>query len=331
MSTLMPGACANILEAIGQTPLVRLQHTGQHTKADFYVKCEYMNPGGSSKDRIAVEIINQAEAEGRIKPGGTIVEATSGNTGMGLALVAATRGYKTIFVMPDKMSQEKVNGLRAVGARVELCPTMVAADDPRSYYSVSARLAKETPNALLANQYHNPANPKAHYRSTGPEIWAQTKGEFDVFCAGMGTGGTLSGTGKYFKEHNPAVQIVGVDPVGSLYFDYVKHGKTIEPQSYKVEGIGEDFFPSTMNLKILDDVVQVTDAQCFAMARHLCRREGVLGGGSSGAAVAGAVLYAERVDKPLRIVVHLPDGASRYLSKYLDDAWMHANGFSTED
>lgn len=331
MPSPMPGACANILEAIGQTPIVQLQHTAKHTQAEIYVKCEFMNPGGSAKDRIAVEIINQAETAGLLKPGGTIVEATSGNTGMGLALVAAARGYKTIFVMPDKMSQEKINALRAVGARVEICPTMVEADDARSYYSVSRRLAEQTPNAYLANQYHNPANPLAHYRSTAPEIWGQTQGAFDVFCAGMGTGGTLSGSGRYFKEHNENIQIVGVDPVGSLYFDYVKHGKTITPQSYKVEGIGEDFFPSTMNLGILDDIVQVSDAQSFRMARHLVRREGILCGGSSGAAVAGAILYAEQKNQPMRIIVHLPDAASRYLSKYLDDDWMRSNGFCIED
>lgn len=318
----------SILETIGNTPLVRLQHTGLHTGCEFFVKCEYMNPGGSSKDRIALEIVNQAESKGLLRPGGTIVEATSGNTGMGLAMVAAVRGYQAIFVMPDKMSSEKVHALQAVGAKVVLCPTDVEADDPRSYYKVSRQLAETTPNAFYANQYHNPDNPTAHYKTTGPEIWQQTDGLLDVFCAGMGTGGTLSGTGKYLKTQKPNIQIVGVDPKGSMYYDYYKHQKKIQPHSYLVEGIGEDFFPTTMDLKQLDDVIQVTDAACFQMARHLVRREGLLCGGSSGAAVAGAVLYAERCQTPQRIVVHLPDSFSRYLSKYLNDDWMQAHGFS---
>lgn len=324
----MPGSFDNILAAVGQTPIVRLNKMGAHTKAEIYVKCEYMNPGGSTKDRIAINIVNDAEKRGCLQPGGTIVEATSGNTGMGLALVAAVRGYKAVFVMPDKMSDEKIKALRAVGAKVVICPTDVAPEDPRSYYSVSRRIAEETPNAYYANQYHNPANPEAHTLSTGPEIWAQTEGQFDVFCAGMGTGGTLSGVGKYFREQNPNIQIVGVDPVGSLYYDYFKSGKLTEAHPYKVEGIGEDFLPSTMNLKILDEVVRVTDRECFVAARDLSRLEGILAGGSAGAAVAGAINYAQAHDKPMRIIVHLPDSASRYLSKYLDDDWMRENGFA---
>lgn len=327
MATLMRGAVASILEGVGNTPLVKLNRVGSHTQAEIYVKCEYLNPGGSMKDRIAINIVNEAEKRGELKPGGTIVEATSGNTGMGLALVAAVRGYKAIFVMPDKMSDEKIRALRAVGAKVVMCPTDVEAEDPRSYYCVSRRIAEETPNAFYANQYHNPANPDAHYKSTGPEIWAQTGGEFDVFCAGMGTGGTLSGTGKFLKEKKPALQLVGVDPIGSLYYDYFKTGKLTTPHPYKVEGIGEDFLPSTMNLKILDEIVRVTDKECFAAARDLVRKEGVLCGGSGGAAVAGAVKYAEMMGKPMRIIVHLPDTALRYLSKYLDDEWMRENGF----
>jgi cystathionine beta-synthase len=326
--SLMPGAMNNILEAVGHTPLVKLNKIGAHTPAEIYVKCEYMNPGGSMKDRIAIQIINDAEQSGALKPGGTIVEATSGNTGMGLALVAAVRGYHCIFVMPDKMSAEKVRALKAVGAKVVICPTDVAPEDPRSYYCVSRRIADETPNAFYANQYHNPSNPEAHYRSTGPEIWEQTGGAFDVFCAGMGTGGTLSGTGKFLREKKPQMQIIGVDPIGSLYYDKVKFDKIGLAHSYKVEGIGEDFFPSTMNLKILDDVIQVTDAECFAVARALARNEGILCGGSGGAAVAGAVKYAEKLAKPIRIIAHLPDSAIRYLTKYLDDEWMLANSFS---
>ena len=324
---LMSGAVGNILQAVGNTPLVKLNHLGAHTKAEIYVKCEFMNPGGSMKDRIAINIMNEAEARGEIRPGGTIVEATSGNTGMGLALVAAVRGYKCVFVMPDKMSDEKIRALRAVGAKVVVCPTDVEPEDPRSYYSVSRRIAEETPNAFLANQYHNPSNPEAHYKSTGPELWAQTKGELDVFVSGMGTGGTLSGTGKYLKEKKPSIQIVGVDPIGSLYYDYVKTGRVTTAHPYKVEGIGEDFFPSTMNLKILDEVIRVTDKECFMAARDLVKKEGILCGGSAGAAVIGAVKYAEMMNKAMKIVVLLPDSAVRYLTKYLDDEWMRQNGF----
>jgi cystathionine beta-synthase len=324
---MMQGAYANILDAVGRTPIVKLNRVTEGLAADIYVKCEYMNPAGSMKDRIAINIVNAAEREGRLKPGGTIVEATSGNTGAGLAMVAAVRGYKTIFVMPDKMSQEKIAALRAWGAKVVVCPTAVEPEDPRSYYSVSRRLAEETPNAILANQYHNPANPEGHYLSTGPELWAQTGGEIDVFVAGMGTGGTLSGTGKYLKEHKPEVQIVGVDPVGSLYYDYVKTGQVTKAFTYKVEGIGEDFFPSTMNLKILDDVVRVDDRECFLMTRDLVRLEGLYVGGSAGAAVAGAIKYARARQKKENIVVLLPDGAGKYLSKIFNDDWMRENGF----
>ncbi len=325
--SLMPGSVATILDAVGHTPLVKLNSIGSHTKAEIYCKLEFMNPGGSMKDRIAINIVNEAEKRGEIRSGGTIVEATSGNTGMGLALVAAVRGYKCVFVMPDKMSDEKIKALRAVGAKVVICPTDVEPEDPRSYYSVSRRIAEETPNAFLANQYHNPANPDAHYKSTGPELWEQTKGEFDAFVSGMGTGGTLSGTGKYLKEKKPGMQVVGVDPIGSLYYDYFKTGRVTTAHPYKVEGIGEDFFPSTMNLKILDEVIRVTDKECFVAARDLVKREGILCGGSAGAAVAGAVKYAEMMAKPMRIVVLLPDSAVRYLTKYLDDEWMRQNGF----
>ena len=324
---LMPGSYANILDAVGNTPMVKLNVMGTHTQAEIYVKCEYLNPGGSMKDRIGINIVNDAEESGAIKPGGTIVEATSGNTGMGLALVAAVRGYKCIFVMPDKMSDEKIRALRSVGAKVVVCPTNVEPEDPRSYYSVSRRIADETPNAFYANQYHNQSNPNAHYISTGPEIWEQTKGEFDVFCAGMGTGGTLSGTGRYFKERKPEIKIVGADPIGSIYYDYYKTGQLTQANPYKVEGIGEDFIPGTININILDEVIRVTDKECFFAARDLIRKEGILCGGSGGGSVIGAIKYAEMIDKPMRIVAHLPDGANRYITKFLDDAWMKENGF----
>jgi cystathionine beta-synthase len=326
---MMHGARANILEAVGNTPIVRLNRVvPADLQAEIYVKCEFLNPAGSMKDRIAINILNRAEAEGRLKPGGTVVEATSGNTGAGLAMVAAVRGYRTIFVMPDKMSQEKITALRAWGSKVVVCPTAVEPADPRSYYSVARRLSEETPNAVLANQYHNPANPEAHYLSTGPEIWEQTNGELDAFVSGMGTGGTLSGTGKYLKEKNPAIQIVGVDPVGSVYYDFVKHGQVTRAFSYKVEGIGEDFFPTTMNLKILDDCVRVDDRECFMMTRDLVRLEGIYCGGSCGAAVAGAIKWAQGRNKKERILVLLADSASRYLSKVFNDDWMRENGFT---
>jgi cystathionine beta-synthase len=326
----MTGAKSNILEAIGRTPIVKLQKVARHVAADIYVKCEYLNPGGSMKDRVALNIIGDAERRGLLGPGGTIVEATSGNTGMGLALVAALRGYACVFVMPDKMSQEKVAALRACGARVVICPTAVDPEDPRSYYQTAKRIVQETPGAFYANQYHNPANPEAHYLSTAPEIWEQTGGEVDVFVAGMGTGGTISGCGRFFKEKKPGFRLVGVDPIGSLYYEYVKTGRMTRPFAYYVEGIGEDFLPGTMNLKIVDDIMRVDDKECFLMTRELVRQEGLFVGGSSGAAVAGAIKYAEMSKRKENILVLLPDGAQKYLSKIFDDKWMRENGFLDE-
>jgi cystathionine beta-synthase len=324
------GAKNNILEAVGGTPIVKLQKLARHVAADIYVKCEYLNPGGSMKDRVARNIVTDAERRGLLGPGGTIVEATSGNTGMGLALVAALRGYSCVFVMPDKMSPEKVAGLRAFGARVVICPTAVEPEDPRSYYQTAKRIVAETPGAFYANQYHNPANPDAHYSSTAPEIWEQTAGEVDVFVAGMGTGGTISGCGRFFKEKKPGVRLVGIDPIGSLYYAFVKTGRMTRPFAYYVEGIGEDFLPSTMNLKLVDEIVRVDDKECFLMTRELVRQEGLFVGGSSGAAVAGAIKYAEASKRKENILVLLPDGASKYLSKIFDDKWMRENGFLDE-
>src|SRR5262245_40128883 len=327
---MMKGAVPNILEAVGKTPIVKLQKVARHVASDVYVKCEYMNPAGSMKDRVAMNIVADAERRGLLRPGGTIIEATSGNTGMGLAMVAAVRGYSCIFVMPDKMSQEKIASLRAFGAKVVICPTAVEPEDPRSYYSVSRRLVEETPGAFYANQYHNQANPEAHYLSTAPEIWEQTAGEIDVFCAGMGTGCTIAGCGRYFKEKKPGFKSVGVDPIGSLYYEYVKTGRLTKPFSYYVEGIGEDFLPSTMNLKIIDEIIRVDDKECFLMTRELVRQEGLFVGGSSGAAVAGAIKYAEASKRKENILVLLPDGAAKYLSKVFDDKWMRENGFLDE-
>lgn len=323
---MMHGALDNITEAAGNTPIVKLHRVTAGLDAEIYVKCEFLNPGGSHKDRLAKNLIRRAEEDG-LKPGGTIVEATSGNTGASLAMLAAVKGYKCVFIMPDKMSQEKIANLRAFGARVVVCPTHVDADDPRSYYKVSRKIADETPNSFYANQYHNPANPEAHYISTGPEIWAQTKGDFDVFVAGMGTGGTISGAGKYLKEKKADLQVVGVDPVGSLYYDFVKTGRITKPFSYKVEGIGEDFFPTTMNLKILDDIIRVDDKECFTMTRDLTRLEGLFVGGSGGAAVAGAIKYAQARKKKEKILVFLCDAGQKYVSKIFNDDWMRENGF----
>jgi len=332
MSTsLMPGSVADLTQAIGRTPIVRLNRVAEDVESEIYVKLEYMNPAGSMKDRVGLNIIEDAEKRGMLGPGGTIIEATSGNTGAGLAMVAAIRGYKCIFVMPDKMSSEKIDALRAYGAKVVICPTAVEPSDPRSYYSVARKIVEETPGAFYANQYHNPANPEAHFVSTAPEIWEQTDGKFDVFVGGMGTGGTLSGCGRYFKEKDADIKIVGVDPIGSLYYEYVKTGRLTKAFSYYVEGIGEDFLPSTMNLDILDDVVQVDDRECFMMTRELVRREGIFCGGSCGAAVVGAIKYARTLPQPKRLLVLLPDSAQKYLSKIFNDEWMRSNGFLAED
>jgi cystathionine beta-synthase len=327
---MMRGAKANITEAVGNTPIVKLNKVTDGLAADIYVKCEFLNPGGSHKDRVGLNMIREAEANG-LKPGGTIVEATSGNTGAALAMAAAVRGYKCIFVMPDKMSQEKISTLRAFGARVVVCPTAVEADDPRSYYQVAKRIAAETTNVYYANQYHNQANPDAHFKSTGPEIWEQCGHELDVFVTGLGTGGTISGVGKYLKAKKPEIKLVGVDPVGSMYFDYIKDKRLTKPFSYKVEGIGEDFFPSTINMSIIDDVVRVDDKECFLMTRDLVRLEGLFVGGSGGAAVAGAIKYARASGKKENILVLMPDGASKYISKIFNDDWMRENGFLEEE
>jgi cystathionine beta-synthase len=318
----------NITECVGETPNVRLNSVSKGVAADVYAKIEYMNPGCSVKDRIALQIIEDAEKSGELKPGGTIVEGTSGNTGAGLAMAAATKGYKCVFVLPDKQSEEKRAALRAYGARVVVTPTNVDADDPRSYYKVSRRIADETPNSYYANQYHNPSNPKAHYLSTGPEIWSQFDGKLDYFIAGIGTGGTITGTGKYLKEKNPNIKIIGVDPVGSIYYDYFKTGQMTEAFSYVLEGIGEDFLPSTMDFEHVDDVVRVNDVECFQMTRELCQTEGIFGGGSSGAAVAGGLKYLKLHSKAGETaLILIPDNGSRYISKIYNDKWMEENGF----
>jgi cystathionine beta-synthase len=283
-------------------------------------KVEYLNPGGSVKDRIGLAMIEAAERDGLLKPGGTIVEPTSGNTGVGLAIAAATRGYRCIFVMPDKMSSEKINLLRAYGAEVVVCPTDVDPDDPRSYYKTSDRLVTETPGAFKPNQYWNPANPQAHYDSTGPEIWRQTDGRIDVFVAGVGTGGTISGTGRYLKERNPDVLIVGADPEGSIY-------NSPEVHSYLTEGVGEDFWPGTYDPDVVDRYVTVSDREAFLTARRLTREEGLLVGGSCGTAAAAALEVARDLPADAVIVTLLPDSGRNYLSKIYNDDWMRDHGF----
>jgi len=320
----------NILSTIGATPLVRLNRLARGLAATLLAKVEFFNPGGSVKDRIALNIIEDAEQAGRLKPGGTVVEATSGNTGVGLAIVCAIKGYKSIFVMPDKMSQEKIRLLRAYGAKVIITPTAVAPDDPRSYYEVAKRIVNETPNSILANQYHNPENPRSHYLTTGPEIWDQTEGKVTDVIIGMGTGGTITGVGRFLKERNPRIRIVGVDPYGSLLYETHKLGHLPDdphPKTYKTEGIGEDFLPSSLDLSVVDTVIQVSDKESFLMTRRLTREEGVFAGVSSGSAVAAALRYCRDLSSDRLVVVILPDAGSRYLSKAFDDDWMRENGF----
>ncbi len=321
----------NILGVIGNTPLVRLGRVAHSVPPTIYAKLENLNPGGSVKDRVGLYIIEQAERRGELKSGGTVVEATSGNTGVGLAIAAALKGYKTIFVMPDKMSNEKILLLRAYGAKVVITPTAVAPEDPRSYYEVAKHFARETPNAILANQYHNPDNPKTHELTTAPELWDQTDGKVTDVVIGMGTGGTLSGIGRYLKAKNPKIQIVGVDIQGSILYEIWKNkGKIPEgafPKTYKVEGIGEDFLPSTTDIDMVDEIVRVNDRESFLWARQLVRQEGIFAGGSSGSALAGAIKYAAKLSSDRLIVVIFPDSGSRYLSKFYDNKWMRENGF----
>ena len=321
----------SILDLIGHTPLVRIHSFHLNKAVTLVAKLEFLNPGGSVKDRIAPAMIDRAEKLGKIKKGGTIVEPTSGNTGAGLAMVAAVRGYQTVFVMPDKMSDEKRNLLRAYGAKVVITPTSVLARDERSYYKVSDRLAKEIPGAYKPDQYHNPANPEIHYKTTGPEIWEQTEGKITHFICGMGTGGTITGVGKYLKEKNPDITIIGVDPIGSVYTQYKKTGKFPDVmKTYKVEGVGEDFIPSTIDFRYIDDVIQVGDQDCFVSARRLARDEGILVGGSSGMVLYAASQYISSLSHGF-VVMLFPDGGKSYLSKMYNDNWMREFGFLPSD
>ena len=316
----------SILDLVGNTPLVRLSRLieAEGLQCDLLAKVEITNPGGSVKDRVAVAMIDAAEAAGLLKPGGTIVEPTSGNTGAGLAIVAAQRGYHCIFVMSDKMSNEKVALLRSYGAEVVVCPTAVPPEDPRSYYSTAERLVRETPGSFRPDQYSNPANPLAHERSTGPEIWRQTAGRVTHFVAGIGTGGTITGVARALKAQNPNVQIVGADPSGSVY-----SGGTGRP--YLVEGVGEDFWPTTFDPKLVDRVIEVSDADSFLTARRVTREEGLLIGGSCGTAVHAALEVARELGPDDVVVVLLPDSGRSYLSKIFDDQWMFDMGFLRAD
>jgi len=316
-----------ILDLIGNTPILKLNKLTSNLPCTVYAKLEFLNPGGSVKDRIGVSMIQAAEAQGLIKPGYTIVEPTSGNTGLGLAMAAIAKGYKMIFTLPDKMSKEKIDLLKAFGAEVIITPANVPADHPANYIKVAERIVKETPDSFMPNQYLNEANPEAHYKTTGPEIWRQTNGKIDILVATVGTGGTIGGIAKYLKEKNPNVRVVGVDPEGSIYH-HVFYGTKGEAHSYKVEGIGEDFLPATLNLKTIDEIITVTDKEAFLTTRRLAQEEGVFAGGSSGAAVFGALKVAGRPEnKGKIIVVILPDTGRNYLNKIYSDEWMVENGF----
>jgi cystathionine beta-synthase len=315
-----PAYCENALEAIGHTPLVKLNKVTDGAQCLVLAKVEYMNPGGSVKDRPAIAMLDEAERQGLLKPGGTIVEPTSGNTGTGLAMAAAIRGYRCILVMPDKMSREKIDLLRAYGADVVITPTSAPSDSPESYYGVANRLASEIPGAFQPNQFHNHVNPEAHYRTTGPEIWEQTRGTVTHFVAGIGTGGTISGSARYLKERNPNIHVVGADPEGSIYSGDI-------PRSYAVEGIGMNYLPETVDLRVIDEVVRVSDRDSFLAARRITREEGLLVGGSSGTAAVAAIRLAKKLPKDAIVVVIFPDSGRGYMSKIFSDEWMIANGF----
>ena len=317
----------NILGLIGNTPLVRLNSVSRNVKPTILAKLESLNPGGSVKDRVGLAMIEDAERKGLLKPGATIIEPTSGNTGMGLAIAAAVKGYSLIFTMPDKMSEEKRSLLKAFGAKVVITPSAVPPDSPGNYIRVAERLSRETPNSFMPNQYRNKANPQVHYETTGPEIWRQTDGRVDVFVCGMGTGGTITGTGRYLKEQKKTIRVVGADPEGSIFHARFHH-QPPQPHPYKVEGIGEDFMPETMDLATVDEVVPIKDEESFKMARQLAREEGILVGGSGGSAVVAALKVADHLDKDKLVVTLIPDTGRNYLSKLFSDKWMKEQGMT---
>lgn len=318
----------DITAAIGNTPLIKLRRMTavRNIRATVLVKPEFLNPTGSIKDRMVVYLLDQAVERGDLPPGGTIVEATSGNTGAAVAMYAAANGYKTILTIPDKMSDEKVDTLRAFGAEVHICPTAVPGDSPESYYETAKRLHRENPGSYMVGQYFNLDNIEAHYRLTGPEIWRQTGGRIDVLVGGIGTGGTVSGTARYLKEQNRNIEVVAADPIGSIYYQYHKDQTLIEPQTYQVEGIGEDILCPTIDFSVIDKIYQHTDQEAFLATRELTRTEGIFGGGSSGAAVHVALKHAAGLDKDKIVIVILPDSGFKYISKVFNDAWMREHG-----
>jgi len=331
MSPRFVTPCDDVDELIGWTPLVRLSRVASGVRTPVYGKCEFMNPGGSVKDRIGRAIVEAAEREGTLRPGGTIVEATSGNTGIALAMAASAAGYRCIFTMPDKMSLEKVKLLEAFGARVVITPTDVHFEDPLHYTQQAKRIAAETPGGVLADQFYNPANPQAHYETTGPELWEQSGGRITHFLAGAGTGGTISGVGRYLKERNPEVQIIGVDPVGSVLAPFFHTGEMIEGSTYRVEGLGSDKIPGALDMDVIDDFVTVSDRDAFAMGRRLTREQGLFVGGSAGLIVHAALERAREIDDPNAFIVAvLCDWGEHYLSKMYDDGWMAEQGLHVD-
>ncbi len=318
----------DVTQTVGETPLVKLRKMVDNTDATILLKLEYLNPTGSVKDRMAIFVLDEAVKNGELKPGGTIVEATSGNTGAAVAMYAAAHGFKSIFTIPDKMSDEKIDTLKAFGAEVHICPTAVPPDSPESYYETARKIFRETPNSYFIGQYHNLNNIKAHYMTTGPELWRQTKGKITHLIGGVGTGGTISGAAKYLKEQNPDVKVIAVDVEGSVYYDYFKTKELPEPHPYLVEGIGDDMLCPTTDFSVIDDMIKVDDEQSFITARELARKEGVLAGGSSGSAVWAALQYAPKLKKEDMAVVILPDHGLKYLSKQFSEKWMKEKGFT---